>query len=212
MLGKHHIIASLASVTILGTATLAFTQQPSTAPLGVLAPTSVKIIKYMSTNGAVVLLETGIVLINTILFWTASLLLLILGSLLPDIDNDNSLLGRHIHIGVRHRTWTHAVWGLLVLCLIGIYYRPMMWGAIGMFWHLFWDSLSVGGNCWFYPFSKYNDYSGGAHSKQHHWAKLYRVGGLAERIIVYALAAIAFACLVWLFHRVFMSDTPIINI
>ena len=31
-----------------------------------------------------------------------------LGTLLPDIDNPNSLLGRIIHVPVEHRTWFHV--------------------------------------------------------------------------------------------------------
>jgi inner membrane protein len=201
MLGKNHIIANLASVAILGTADIALVQQSSKIPM--LTPAAAKIANYMSADGTMALPLTGLKLSilltdtpgNICMFWIMSFLLFIIGSLLPDIDSPNSLLGRHISINVPHRTWTHAIWGFLVLCVLSVGFRPLAWCALGMFLHLFWDSLSVGGNCWFYPFSKYKDYSSGAHVKRHHWAKLYRVGSISERVIVCVLAVIAMLCI-----------------
>lgn len=221
MLGKNHIIASLASVTMLGTATVALAQQSSETPLGALAPVAMKTLQYMSTNGAVTLPTINLSgylpgylsgFLDALLFWAAAFLLLMIGSILPDIDSDNSLLGRYVRIGVQHRTWTHTAWGLPFLCFAGVYYRPMMWCALGVFLHLFWDSLSVGGNCWFYPFSKYIDYSSGAHVKRHHWAKLYRVGDLSEKVIVWALIVMAVLCVGWLFYEMCMLKMMGINV
>ena len=221
MLGKNHIVASLASVTMLGTATVALAQQSSETPLGALAPVAMKTLQYMSTNGAVTLPTINLSgylpgylsgFLDALLFWAAAFLLLMIGSILPDIDSDNSLLGRYIRIGVQHRTWTHTAWGLPFLCFAGVYYRPMMWCALGVFLHLFWDSLSVGGNCWFYPFSKYIDYSSGAHVKRHHWAKLYRVGDLSEKVIVWALIVMAVLCVGWLFYEMCMLKMMGINV
>lgn len=221
MLGKNHIVASLASVTMLGTATVALAQQSSETPLGALAPVAMKTLQYMSTNGAVTLPTINLSgylpgylsgFLDALLFWAAAFLLLMIGSILPDIDSDNSLLGRYVRIGVQHRTWTHTAWGLPFLCFAGVYYRPMMWCALGVFLHLFWDSLSVGGNCWFYPFSKYIDYSSGAHVKRHHWAKLYRVGDLSEKVIVWALIVMAVLCVGWLFYEMCMLKMMGINV
>lgn len=224
MLGKNHIVVNLASVTMLGTATVALAQQSSESPLGALAPVAMNTINYMATNGAVTLPSTGLecnfpilpgnpsLLFDTYLFWVVTFLFFTLGSLLPDIDSDNSLLGRYVRIGVQHRTWTHSVWGLPFLCFAGVYFRPMLWCALGVFLHLFWDSLSVGGNCWFYPFSKYIDYSSGAHVKQHHWAKLYRVGGLSEQIIVYALVIMALLCIGWLVYGTVNPRILVVNV
>lgn len=223
MLGKNHIVANLASVTMLGTATVTLAQQSSKTTLGALAPVARKTINYMSTNGAVSLPSTGfegrvpflpgnpLVSFDTCLFWIAAFFLFIIGSLLPDIDNSNSLLGRYVNVGVPHRTWTHSVWGLPFLCLAGVYFRPMMWLALGVFLHLFWDSFSVGGNCWFYPFSKYVDYSSGAHVKRHHWLKLYRVGGLSETILVWILVGMAALCVGRLCYGVFIPSALGIN-
>lgn len=220
MLGKNHIVASLASVTMLGTATVALAQQSSETPLGALAPVAMKTLQYMSTNGAVTLPTINLSgylpgylsgFLDALLFWAAAFLLLMIGSILPDIDSDNSLLGRYVRIGVQHRTWTHTAWGLPFLCFAGVYYRPMMWCALGVFLHLFWDSFSVGGNCWFYPFSKYIDYSSGAHVKRHHWAKLYRVGDLSEKVIVWALIVMAVLCVGWLFYEMCMLKMMGIN-
>lgn len=224
MLGKNHIVANLASVTMLGTATVALAQQSSETPLGALAPVAMNTMEYMSTNGAVSLPATGFVgsipflpgnpalSFDAYLFWVAAFLLFILGSVLPDIDSENSLLGRYVRICVPHRTWTHAVWGLPFLCLAGVYYRPMMWCALGVFLHLFWDSFSVAGNCWFYPFSKYIDYPGGAHIKKRHWAKLYRVGGLSEKIVVGVLVTMAVLCVCWLCYEIFIPRILGVNV
>ena len=34
----------------------------------------------------------------------------LIGSVAPDIDSERSLVGRHIHLPVEHRTITHALW------------------------------------------------------------------------------------------------------
>ena len=45
--------------------------------------------------------------------------LLMLGTLLPDIDSKKSILGRFFHLPVKHRTWTHSIWPLIPLYFLG---------------------------------------------------------------------------------------------
>lgn len=194
MLGRNHIRAGIASIVILSTGTLALSQQSSDKPLGVFAPMAKQCIQYLTTDGSISLPKTGMICtipytqihlnFDVYLFIIICALFYIIGTVLPDIDSPESLLGRHIHINLQHRTWTHAIYMVLIFGLLGIWFRPLMWASIAYAIHLGWDSLSYGGNCWFYPFSKYIDYSSGAHVKRKHIFKLYRVGSISEYIIV----------------------------
>lgn len=110
-----------------------------------------------------------------IVFFTAvSILLYLIGGLLPDIDTPYSTLGKIIHIPVEHRTWTHAVWWIAVLCIAGIWWRMLFWLGLGVFVHDLWDSFSASGLNWFYPIKK----------KNKHRIKLYHTGKRSEYIIV----------------------------
>lgn len=111
-------------------------------------------------------------------------LLFVIGSYLPDIDHPNSTFGRHFHLPVGHRTWTHTIYPVIAFMLCGMAFRPFLWLAIGYFGHLFWDGLSRGGVCWFNPVSGYVEYPGGAKVKKRHPVKLYRVGEPSEYVIV----------------------------
>ena len=109
-----------------------------------------------------------------------------LGNLLPDIDNPDSILGRIIHIPVKHRTWFHAVYLYLILALFGWYIPVFAWTFAGVFVHLFWDSLSACGNCWFYKlFSDYIEYPNDAKIKKGHKLKLYHAGEWSEYLVVF---------------------------
>lgn len=81
--------------------------------------------------------------------------LYILGLVLPDCDNEDSYISRIVHISFDHRTWTHSVWAVLLLLLLGILYHPVLGLALGVFVHIFVDSFSRAGVCWLYPFTKY---------------------------------------------------------
>lgn len=111
-------------------------------------------------------------------------ILYLLGTLLPDTDSPKSLLGRFIHIPVAHRTWTHAVWIPICIFILSIFCKPVFWLGLGYILHIFWDSLSRGGICWFYPISKYKVYDSGAQIKLHHPVKLYRVGKASEYVVL----------------------------
>lgn len=142
---------------------------------------------------------------SSLFIWICGLLCLIIGALLPDIDLRDSMISKlvHFHIPIRHRTWTHTLWLLLIPIIIGwvLLLRSsncnasFLWFslALGIFWHLVMDSLSVGGVCWLYPITQYINYPDGAHIKKHHWLKLYSVKkkSKAERFIVFVIDVLA---------------------
>ena len=66
-----------------------------------------------------------------------------IGTLFPDADNKKSMLGRIIHIPVRHRTWLHAAYLYLGCLFLGAFHPAFLWFALGAFVHLFWDSFSA---------------------------------------------------------------------
>lgn len=80
-----------------------------------------------------------------------------LGLLLPDCDNAESFISKIIYIPVGHRTWTHSIWPILCLFILGIFWHPITGLAFGMLIHIFFDALSVSGICWLYPLTKYRD-------------------------------------------------------
>ena len=102
-----------------------------------------------------------------------SFMFLLLGLLLPDIDMPNSTLGKHFYLPIEHRTWTHTVWFMALFGIIGYFFHPIMWVAIGIFLHLFCDSFSRCGVCWLYPITKYRHY-GNAKIKNNHFLYFYQ--------------------------------------
>lgn len=184
MLGRDHLVANTASLAILGVGTLELAQQPPVSPIGALAPIATTVLsaltRYGGVNGA------AVVGLGLVFFYV--------GTLLPDIDSERSLLGRHLHLPFEHRTWTHAIWFPLVFFITGFVFPSMWWLTLGYVLHLFWDALSRGGVCWFYPFSRYISYDSGAKVKAHHRLKLYRVGSMSEYVLTGGLVVIAVVC------------------
>lgn len=119
------------------------------------------------------------------------------GVLFPDIDNPKSILGKIVHIPVEHRTWLHAVYLYLLSAALGWFWPVFGWLALGAFVHLFWDSFSVCGNCWFYKIlSDYRRYPGGAKVKKGHKLKLYRAGEWSEYLLLFLIVAASVASFV----------------
>jgi inner membrane protein len=88
-----------------------------------------------------------------------------LGSLLPDIDEPRSYIGRKFPyfaiplklLGLKHRTFTHSIWFALVFLFFGILIQSVfLYGiALGVFMHLIGDMLTKGGVPLFYPSEKH---------------------------------------------------------
>lgn len=116
------------------------------------------------------------------------LLVYFLGLLLPDIDNPNSMLGRFIHVPVRHRTWIHSIYPYLIIGILGAFYPVFFWLTFGVFVHLFWDSFSKMGNCWFYKLlSDYREYPDGARIKKGNHLVLYKAGEWSEYLLTFII-------------------------
>ncbi len=132
-------------------------------------------------------------------FWLyvlLAVLLYILGILLPDIDHPYSMIGKIIHLPIQHRTWTHAIWLVLIFGLLSIPYRLCIFVGVGMFVHDFWDSFSRTGNRWFYPLDD-------EFVKKHHKLKLYYTGQSSEYIVVGILIALLLVYTFFVFQHVF---------
>lgn len=122
-----------------------------------------------------------------------------IGTLLPDIDNPKSTLGRFFKLPVKHRTWFHAIYIYLVIAGLGFLNPLFSWLFLGVFVHLFWDSFSAMGNCWFYKIlSDYREYPGGAKVKKGHKIKLYHAGEWSEYLLVFLIVAASVASFVWI--------------
>lgn len=105
------------------------------------------------------------------------------GCLLPDVDSPKSILGKHFHIPVKHRTWTHTIWIVLLLFFGSLKVIPLFWISYGYLVHLLVDAFSRGGVCFLYPITRYRDYPGGAHVKSKHIFKIYTPGGKSEDVL-----------------------------
>ena len=106
-----------------------------------------------------------------------SFALFFVGLLLPDIDLSGSTISRllHFYLPIGHRTWTHTIWILLLLFLCSFLTNsmPLLCLTLGYFYHLFCDSLSVCGVCWFYPISQYRELGYGKKVKNNHFVSFY---------------------------------------
>lgn len=93
----------------------------------------------------------------------------ILGSLMPDIDTDQSTIGRSVpHIArlinklFGHRTITHDVLLWMIVAIIHVYFQPNSFGFwFGYLTHLFLDCFTVNGIMWGYFLHK-------KYTKSHH--------------------------------------------
>lgn len=116
------------------------------------------------------------------LLWIAYMVLFFIGTLFPDIDNRKSMLGKIFYLPVKHRTWTHTIWIVILLAFISSKVYWMFYFTAGYFLHVFVDAGSYSGICWLYPLSQYREYASGAKVKKGKHLKLYRVGKPSEGV------------------------------
>lgn len=159
MTGKSHITMNLCTATVMADAIF----------LG--ANTNEKSIPYALSND-IKTFVTNNGTIPLIVFITSAMALYILGSILPDIDHPYSMIGKIIYIPIEHRTWTHAIYIPIILCIASIKIRLLLFLGLGMFLHDFWDAFSTSGIHWLYP------------KKMKHRLKLYHTGTFSEYIFV----------------------------
>ena len=68
----------------------------------------------------------------------------------------------------------------------------------GVFVHLFWDSFSACGNCWFYKLlSDYRRYPNNVKVKKGHKLKLYHAGEWSEYLLLFVIVVITVVSFVW---------------
>lgn len=187
MIGRNHLIVGTCSAMCVGMGVDAVAHTDGGLVGTYLKPLALHVESELSTFYG--LPPVAAVFVGMALFW--------FGTLLPDIDSDKSMLGRYFHLPVEHRTWTHAIWFVLMLGALSWFVPIFWWLTAGYFVHLFWDSLSRGGVCWFYPFSHYMRFSSGAKVKRGHTWKLYGVGDVSETFVVAVVVGLTFFCGYW---------------
>lgn len=117
----------------------------------------------------------------------ASIVMFLLGSVMPDIDSSSSFISKIFKMSVpfEHRTWTHTIWAVLIIFFLadvsGI--AELFWFLIGYFLHILIDSMSVCGICWLFPISSYSIKDGIYRKKGHNWY-LYFVNDDSEKFVV----------------------------
>jgi membrane protein len=127
------------------------------------------------TNSAAVDFVTTVkdfIIPQNIIIGIFAVLLYILGLLAPDCDKPYSTLGKYFYVPIEHRTWLHTAYIIIMFAILGIFIRPFIAFAIGYFIHLFFDSFSACGICWFNPFG-YKHYPNGGKVKKGHFIILY---------------------------------------
>lgn len=124
-----------------------------------------------------------------------------IGLLLPDIDKENSMMARRLHIcvAVNHRGVTHSVWALMIPFLAslgaigaaGAFPRGVF---LGMLVHCFVDALSVAGWVPFYPLGRYKIYNGTVMTRRRGHFGWYSSARPGSEAVVNGMFVIASIC------------------
>lgn len=117
--------------------------------------------------------------------------LYVLGCLAPDIDSPSSVLGRYMSVGIGHRTIFHAVWIPAILLWFFHTVPAVVWFCAGYLVHLFVDSFSVMGVCFFWPYPGYISYPSGVKVKRHHVLGFYHAGTDEETVCATVFVALS---------------------
>lgn len=108
------------------------------------------------------------------------------GTLAPDMDNPDSILGRRFYIPAGHRGIMHSVWPVVLLfavsCAAGPL-RPLAFAAIGYSTHLLLDAPSATGIPLLWPF------------RGRHRFRLYSTGEITEYIFLGFVLIVAGMCM-----------------
>lgn len=91
------------------------------------------------------------------------MIIVLLGTILPDIDHPKSLIGRKagflskiLNFIFGHRKWIHSIFTLIILSFIinkalGVWWKPFF---LGYFSHLLIDGFTIEGINFIYPFKQ----------------------------------------------------------
>lgn len=157
-----------------------------------------------------IVMVSSVLALNTIshttVMWFFVLAAFGFGSLLPDIDSENSTLGRYVSIisyVIPHRTITHTLWVVIALSSLAYYTGSLFTLALtlGYTIHIIQDSFSKQGIVWLYPvIGTYDMYPGSTLMKKGRNATLsYNTGGLGEWIYFGASIAVHIGCAAWVY-------------
>lgn len=212
MMGKHHILVNtgmlVSGVGLLGVLLpnehqcLQFSMYYETAPVGFLSDIIYRFLEPLIQVHAIYLDSpeklSMWMFLGYLCFCFGAFLF---GTLLPDIDNRRSILGRYLYLPLKHRTWTHTIWFCLLWWLLdllswvlSLYTGNVLWVwircivrwiGVGYVLHVWMDTYSAQGVCWFYPFQKYKEYASGAVVKPKHKCKLYYTNKPSEKWMVF---------------------------
>lgn len=161
MRGNDHMIVNVATAMGVGATLLLMDRSSSLSAHNI----SRSIVGFLFDHDFSVINDT----FTMIFVITVSALLYLFGSLLPDIDHPYSTLGRIIHIPIKHRTWTHAIYPAVIFILLGLKWRLVLWLGLGYLGHLLADSVSASGVNWLYPMKN-----------KFHKIKLYHTSDISE--------------------------------
>lgn len=184
MKGTNHIVTNISTAVIIDTVIRAVSYELSNGIYD-------NILDFTYWQLSIETVSQVVYTCSIVYTYILNCLLFVFGSLLPDCDQPNSIAGRMLYIPVRHRTWTHTIWFVILFGIMGLCAPCFMWLFYGYCLHLFYDSLSKGGVCWFYPFSKYKIWTSGAQVKKNHKIYLYRTGETSETILTLFIVAIS---------------------
>ena len=191
MMGKSHVLVnttfSIGSLCVL----LSFDK------MSVLANSASRVVNLFIPDYVHMNYSCLFQITNPVIWLSVCFLSLFFGSLFPDIDSNASSLGRMLYLKVKHRTWTHSVWAVLLLFPMTLVHPFARWFFFGYCLHLLEDSVSAGGICFWYPFQKFRQYGSRAFVARGHKLKLYHSGRVSEGFFVLFLCLINTFLFVW---------------
>lgn len=133
------------------------------------------------------------------LMLSIGLFLFYIGSLLPDIDNPDSLISKMLHLNIRivHRGFFHSVWFASLFLIPGIFVRyavPFSYMGLGILVHYIVDRPSPAGWVPLYPLGNYRIYENTVFTNKRHLS-IYRTGDLSELAFIILLLVLSITAL-----------------
>ena len=171
MMGKGHMISNVALGTTCVVALAANMSEENAITKSMLSTLFPEEIVFGFQNG---------IYYNAIVFLSLAIFAFVVGTFLPDIDRKQSVAGKVLYIPLEHRTWTHSIWAVLLFTVMSFGISVFRFLLLGYVLHIWMDSFSAAGVCFFYPFVKYRKYGNRAFVAPHHKLKLYHTNMPSE--------------------------------
>ena len=189
MMGRNHVIVNYAMI-IAGTVSVA---SGLNGPVSQYCEDILRVLYPAEINSDFIHGFTY----NMPIFLFMSMLCLWFGSLLPDIDSKSSMLGRYLYLPLKHRTWTHSIWFVILIFLLARLHVWFRFICLGYCLHLIMDSVSTAGICFLYPVKRYKEYPNGAFIAPGHRIKLYHTkDGSEQRFVILVIIVSCIVCFV----------------